>query len=154
MVAMREQMEALKKEVAQLRKNAPPAPNFAMGVTEAAPADCQICLRGDPKKRGPRWKRGFLAVIRGDKIRPAIEDEARADAASSPTGWSVPRIPLAARVMVNRVWHHLFGTGLVRTVDNFGKMGEAPVQRRTSSTTSPSRFMEEGWSVKKPSSAP
>ena len=37
-----------------------------------------------------------------------------------------PENPLAARVMVNRIWHQLFGLGLVRTVDNFGWLGERP----------------------------
>ena len=39
---------------------------------------------------------------------------------------SSPQNPLTARVIVNRIWHHHFGRGIVATLDNFGKMGEAP----------------------------
>ena len=50
--------------------------------------------------------------------------------------------------MVNRVWHHLFGAGLVRTVDNFGATGEPPSHPELLDHLA-SRFVAEGWSVKK-----
>ena len=145
MAEMRSQMEEMKKEVARLRKSAPPDPDFAMGVTEGTAADCRICLRGDPKKRGPAVERGFLNVIAASN-RPLINDETsgRRELAE----WMVAREnPLAARVMVNRTWHHLFGAGLVRTVDNFGKMGEAPSNPALLDQLAVN-FMENGWSVK------
>ncbi|MEZ5394851.1 MAG: DUF1553 domain-containing protein [Bryobacterales bacterium] len=55
--------------------------------------------------------------------------------------------PLTARVMANRVWHHLFGRGIVKTVDNFGKMGEAPTHPELLDYLAV-RLMEGGWSVK------
>jgi len=146
MAEMRSEMEKMKKEVARLRKNAPPSPDFAMGVTEGTAADCRICLRGDPKKRGPAVERGFLNVITKSS-QPPINDGAsgRRELAE----WMVAREnPLAARVMVNRIWHHLFGAGLVRTVDNFGKMGEAPSNLALLDQLAVN-FMENGWSVKK-----
>jgi hypothetical protein len=58
--------------------------------------------------------------------------------------------PLTARVLVNRVWHHLFGTGIVATVDDFGRYGEEPtpadVQLLDQLST---RFVQEGWSIKR-----
>src|SRR5690606_18876824 len=56
--------------------------------------------------------------------------------------------PLVARVYVNRIWHHLFGTGIVRTVDDFGHLGEAPSHPELLDWLA-QRFMAEGWSTKK-----
>jgi hypothetical protein len=58
------------------------------------------------------------------------------------------RNPLTARVYVNRVWHHLFGVGLVRTVDNFGTTGETPSHPELLDHLA-DRFTAEGWSTKK-----
>jgi uncharacterized protein DUF1553 len=56
--------------------------------------------------------------------------------------------PLTARVAVNRIWQHLFGRGIVPTVDNFGKMGEQPANQQLLDYLAV-RFMDQGWSVKK-----
>lgn len=141
---MRQRMGTLKKEVATLRKNSPPPPPVAMGVSEGSAGDCKLCLRGDAKKRGPVVKRGFPKVFPHTSEQAVAEGSGRRELAN----WLVsPENPLPARVMVNRVWHHLFGTGLVRTVDNFGKMGEAPVNQALLDHLAVN-FMEQNWSVK------
>src|SRR5205823_5029312 len=65
-----------------------------------------------------------------------------ADAIASPGN------PLTARVMVNRVWHHLFGNGIVRSVDDFGHVGELPSHPELLDYLA-HRFVAEGWSIKK-----
>lgn len=99
-------------------------PNLAMGVAEGRIEDCPIRRDGDYYKRGETPARGdfHLAGLSG---LPKIPQNAsgRLEFAR----WLIsPDNPLTARVMVNRIWQHLFGRGLVRTVDNFGVSGEEP----------------------------
>jgi hypothetical protein len=60
---------------------------------------------------------------------------------------ALPANPLTARVWVNRVWHWLFGQGLVRTTDNFGATGERPSHPELLNHLA-GRFVEQGWSTK------
>jgi hypothetical protein len=59
-----------------------------------------------------------------------------------------PANPLTARVMVNRVWHHVFGRGIVPSVDNFGALGERPSHPELLDYLA-DRFVKEGWSAKR-----
>ena len=58
-----------------------------------------------------------------------------------------PRNPLTARVFVNRVWSHIFGRGIVSTVDNFGRVGDIPSHPELLDYLA-GRFVREGWSIK------
>ena len=58
-----------------------------------------------------------------------------------------PQNPLTARVMVNRIWHHHFGRGIVSTLDNFGQMGERPTHPELLDWLAV-EFMNRGWSIK------
>ena len=98
--------------------------NLAMGVTEGEVADCAIRIKGEANQPGDTPKRGDLRIP-GLPALPKISD--RESGRLALAQWiASPANPLTARVAVNRVWAHLFGRGLVRTVDDFGSTGESP----------------------------
>ncbi len=122
--------------------------NLAMGVVEAEQiVDCQVNIGGDPHTLGDSTKRGFVQALY-EKSRPiptiGKDDSGRLQLAE----WITARDnPLTARVMANRVWHHLFGRGIVKSVDNFGKMGALPTHQELLDYLAV-QFMDQGWSVK------
>lgn len=121
-------------------------PDRAMGVSEGEIGDCELCIKGDPRDRGAAPPRGSIAIPGLPKIAAIPKGESgRLQLAQ----WLVsPQNPLPARVMVNRIWQHLFGRGLVRTVDDFGMTGEAPTHPELLDHLA-TRFVEGGGSVKK-----
>jgi len=102
-----------------------PKPDEMLAVEdEKLPADLRIHIRGDARNPGAPAPRGFLGVIalEGARTVPS-KSSGRLHLAE----WIAhPDHPLTARVWVNRIWQHLLGSGLVRTVDNFGARGETP----------------------------
>jgi hypothetical protein len=118
----------------------------AMGVRDGKPVDTAICVRGESQTRGETVKRGFLTAA---TISPAPEVNRTQSGRLELADWLTKNDnPLTARVMVNRLWVHLFGRGLVPTVDNFGVLGETPSHPELLDHLA-IRFMEDGWSVKK-----
>jgi cytochrome c553 len=108
--------------------------------------DARINLRGNVRALGDEVPRGFLQVLSHTETRPMqIRGSGRRELAE----WVAhPQNPLTARVYVNRLWRHLFGTGLVATVDNFGTRGEAPSHPELLDYLA-GRLVEHGWSTKK-----
>jgi len=104
------------------------------------PIDLQLNVRGNPLELGETVPRHFPEVLGGEPLRTG---SGRLELANA-----IVKHPLAARVMTNRVWLHLFGAGLVRTPSNFGTMGERPANPELLETLA-ARFRDEGWSVKK-----
>lgn len=140
----RDECRRLARELGQL-----PIPgNLAMGVAEAAkPVAMRVNVGGDPHTLGERVQRGFVqALFPAEAELPSIgkNESGRLQLAQWLTR---PDNPLTARVMANRVWHHLFGRGIVATVDNFGLMGQAPTHPELLDYLA-LRFMDHGWSVK------
>ena len=109
--------------------------------------DChnaRLHIRGNHKNLGEEVPRRFLQVIAGEQQPPITSGSGRLHIAN----WMASADnPLTARVMVNRIWKHHFGAGIVRSTDNFGKMGEAPTHPELLDYLA-SRFVEGGWSVK------
>ena len=109
------------------------------------PEDSHINIRGNAHQLGELVPRGFPVEI-APKDKPALTrgGSGRVQLAEWLTD---PRNPLTARVWVNRVWRHLFGAGLVRTVDNFGFTGEPPSHPELLDYLA-SEFIKNGWSTK------
>jgi hypothetical protein len=123
-----------------------PEPQRAPAMTEGTPEDGRVYVRGDPKNLGPVQPRRMLQAICGDKPSPAPSTgSGRLQLARLIAD---PSNPLTSRVMVNRVWHHVFGRGVVASVDNFGALGEKPSHPELLDHLA-DRFVKEGWSVKR-----
>ena len=110
------------------------------------PRNWPIQVRGDKGKNGDVVPRGFLTCVSVATV-PAVKDDAsgRQELAE----WlTQPDHPLTARVMVNRVWQHLFGTGLVASVNNFGTTGEKPSHPELLDWLANRFVHHHNWSVK------
>lgn len=85
------------------------------------PVDVHLNIRGNPHSLGPIVQRGFLTVLSPPDAKPFTDGSGRLEFAKD-----IAYHPLAARVIVNRIWMWNFGTGIVNSPDNFGIMGDAP----------------------------
>lgn len=105
----------------------------------------RVHIRGNPQNLGREVSRGFLSVANFD---PPPQWPCDQSGRRQLAEWlASPRNPLTARVYVNRVWHWLFGAGLVRTPDNFGTTGEEPTHPELLDYLA-CEFIEHGWSTK------
>ena len=137
----------LKQEQAEIKKNAPPEPDMACGVEESdSPVKQQLFIRGDYNSLGEETPKAYPAILaKGGDIAPGGKGSGRLDLAN----WIASAAnPLTARVIVNRIWQGHFGQGIVRTPDNFGKMGERPTHPELLDWLA-ATFVENGWSIKK-----
>ena len=110
----------------------------------AQPANARIQLRGERHRLGDEVPRGFLKVLGGQTLAPDCKTSGRLELA----GWLTDKSnPLTARVMVNRIWQHHFGRGIVKTSSDFGTRGSPPTHPELLDWLAV-KFMEGGWSVK------
>ncbi len=109
----------------------------------AKPLEPQVMVRGDRRKLAAKVPRRFLQALAG--VDPhAYTSDGRLELAQAIASEANP---LTARVIVNRVWQHHFGHGLVATPDNFGAMGERPSHPELLDHLA-AWFIEHGWSLK------
>ncbi|MFN0196780.1 MAG: DUF1553 domain-containing protein, partial [Planctomycetaceae bacterium] len=116
------------------------------------PSPTYILGRGDYKKPGREVGPGVLSVLTDGKtpfvVTPPWPDAKQTGRRLAFARWLVePGHPLTARVMVNRLWRHHFGAGIVRTLDNFGKTGDLPTHPELLDWLALT-FIERGWSIK------
>src|ERR1700756_1382545 len=112
----------MEKELETLKKSLEPRFPFVHGLSDKPkPVNIAVNQRGNPHNLGEEVPRRFLAVLSPEQSLPFMEGSGRLHLAND-----IVESPLASRVWVNRVWKWHFGTGIVNSPDNFGKVGDPP----------------------------
>lgn len=130
----------------QLRTAIKTDSRLALALQDGSGVDEHVFIRGSTKALGEVAPRRFLEALAGPNPLPIHRGSGRLELARQMIDPSMN--PLLPRVMVNRIWHHLFGRGIVASVDNFGVLGEAPTHPELLDYLA-QRFVQERWSVKK-----
>jgi hypothetical protein len=133
------------RETAELASGVRWQSALAVSWADLTGTDDPVLDRGKHQKPGEAALRGLPEVFGTPRIA-ARESSGRAELAAQLTD---PANPLVARVMVNRLWHHVFGRGIVPTVDNFGWLGERATHPEVLDHLAWQFVREDGWSVKK-----
>lgn len=118
-----------------------PAPERTLAMTVGSPENERLLIRGNHKKPGEEVPRRFLEVF-GSTHNPASTRLELAERLVDGTN------PLVPRVIVNRLWQHQFGRGIVSTPDDFGKMGQPPTHPELLDWLA-SELARGGWSLKR-----
>ncbi len=123
-----------------------PVPTRVGGVADEQGFDERLFPRGNYRRAAAAVPRRYLEVLDRTPIsrNAGTIGSGRRELAEAIVD---PRNPLTARVMVNRLWQHVFGVGLVKTVDNFGALGESPSHPELLDWLA-AEFIESGWSIK------
>ncbi|MCH2374785.1 MAG: PSD1 and planctomycete cytochrome C domain-containing protein [Planctomycetes bacterium] len=142
----------LVKEFQRLNATKIPRLDYALCVKEekATPPETFIFTRGNAHVPADKVEPGFPAVLNTpDPVMPAPAKDAKSSGRRRVLAdWiASPKNPLTARVIVNRVWKHHFGRGIVRTPSNFGRLGARPTHPELLDWLA-SEFMANGWRLK------
>ena len=113
-------------------------------LKESGQEDIPVAIGGNPNNPGTIVPRRFLSVLAGDDASHFRHGSGRLELARAVV---TDGRPLATRVIVNRLWHHLFGGGLVGSPSNFGHLGEAPSHPELLDWLA-RRLIDSGWSLK------
>ncbi|MFN0085614.1 MAG: DUF1549 and DUF1553 domain-containing protein [Blastocatellia bacterium] len=122
--------------------NAPPRAMALEDDPELKPG--HVLVRGNPDNKGEPVARQFLQILAGENRQPFTNGSGRLELARAV---ACKENPLTARVLVNRVWQHHFGHGLVRTPSDFGLRGDAPTHPELLDFLA-GQFIANGWSIK------
>ena len=140
------QIIPLRGEITRLDATHPGAPQRANALVDSPePKNSRVFIRGNPNRLGEEAPRQFLAILSGDKRRPFTHGSGRLELARAIASKDNP---LTSRVIVNRVWLHHFGVGLVTTADDFGLRSDPPIHPELLDYLA-WRLMQDGWSLKK-----
>jgi Protein of unknown function (DUF1553)/Protein of unknown function (DUF1549)/Planctomycete cytochrome C len=141
------EVEKAKNALTAQQKKQKVAPNYPRihAIKDGKPVTMKVHIRGNPATLGEEAPHGFLAILPGRDPGQFAQGSGRLALARVIAS---RENPLTARVMVNRIWQHHFGQGLVRTPSNFGALGEPPTHPELLDFLA-SQLMASGWSVKK-----
>jgi len=141
----RQGIRSRKRKFDELEGEHSGAPNRAMVLLDnASPHNPRIFRRGNPGMKGDAVPRRFIAALSHGERKPFVEGSGRLEMAEAIAD---PGNPLTARVMANRVWQRLFGSGLVITPSDFGVRAEPPSHPKLLDFLA-ADFVDNGWSVK------
>lgn len=146
---VRQEWQELNKQMARFEKEKPSSLPTTLGISDIGPVApaTHVLLRGDFRRKGEEVEPGFLTIL--DQHTPSV----------TPTGTTTgrraalakwlthPDHPLTARVMVNRLWHHHFGRGIIGTPSDFGVLGDQPTHPELLDWLA-REFIDKGWSLK------
>jgi hypothetical protein len=136
----------VRRQIARLELTDPGSPPRGPVIYDTTkPHDSPIFLRGEAENRGEIVPRRFLQILSGASRAPFRYGSGRLELAYAIVN---SKNPLTSRVVVNRVWLHHFGQGIVTTPDDFGNQSDSPSHPELLDYLA-GRFMEEGWSIKK-----
>lgn len=139
------ELKSLKEQMAELLAHAPKRHRYMSVREESNIADIKIHVRGSVHNQTETVPRGFLQVTQTNEPVPLPSNQSGRVQLGE---WIASRDnPLTARVAVNRFWYWLFGSGIVRSVDNFGTTGDAPTHPDLLDELA-FDFIRSGWSVK------
>lgn len=145
------QYEELFDSMRRLRKETPPQLESALCVTEIGPEplETDVLIRGSAHAKGDAVEPGFPSVLSPPKpeIEPVPENNSTGRRTALARWLASPDNPLTARVMVNRIWQHHFGRGIVRSPNDFGFQGTPPTHPQLLDWLAV-EFMESGWDIK------
>ncbi len=137
------QLESIQGQLAELNSQTP-SPELAIAITEGTGEEEHVFIRGNHKTPGDVATRRFLSAISGRPLNPP-DGSGRLQLAYKITA---PNNPLTTRVAVNRIWHHMFGGGIVGSVDNFGVLGKTPTHPELLNYLA-TEFVDDGQSLKR-----
>jgi mono/diheme cytochrome c family protein len=138
------QIDTMRNDIASAKKSLGEHYPFAYGIGEAEkPVDLRVFVRGNPDVFGDQAPRGFLAMLSDGDAKPYTQGSGRLELAND-----ILKQPIAARVIANRVWGWVMGSGIVLTANNFGIAGSAPSNPELLDYLA-ARFLADGMSIKK-----
>jgi mono/diheme cytochrome c family protein len=138
--------ERLHADLAALKKAMPPEYPYLQVIEDKKQlGEQKIWLRGDRNNPGGPAPPHFVSILSSGEPKKFVNGSGRADLAEAIAD---PANPLTARVIVNRIWQHHFGQGIVRTPSNFGAQGDRPAEPELLDYLA-SEFVKNGWSIKK-----
>ena len=141
----RAHLDNLRTDLELAKKAMPPQYPFLHAIKDTdKPANVRVRIRGSADNLGEEAPRRFLQILSNADPQPFRKGSGRLELAEAITD---PKNPLTARVLVNRIWQHHFGFGIVRTPSNFGQMGERPTHPELLDYLA-TRLVENHWSIK------